>query len=53
MMQGGQNAANQLTNLYSNLGTQMGEAAYGQEAGRNQDRNSIFGGLGSLLGMFL
>jgi hypothetical protein len=53
LMTGGQNAANSLTNLYGNLGNQMAEAEYGREAGRNQDRFNLFGGLGSLIGMFL
>jgi len=50
LMQGGQNAANAMTNLYGNLGQQMGEAAYGRRAGQLQDRSNIFGGLFSLLG---
>lgn len=41
----GQNAANSLTNLYGNMANQMAEAAYGKEAGKQQDRNSIWGGL--------
>lgn len=42
---GGQNAANSLTSLYSDMGGKMGEAAYGQRAGKQQDRNNIWGGL--------
>jgi hypothetical protein len=41
----GQGAANQLTGLYGDMGRNMAEAAYGARAGRNQDRNSIWGGL--------
>jgi hypothetical protein len=53
LMQGGQNAANSLANLYSHMGDQMGEAAYGKEAGKKQDFwNTIGGGL-SMLGSFL
>jgi hypothetical protein len=52
LMTGGQNAANSLTNMYNNMGQQMGQAAYGQEAGKNQDRNNMFGGIGSLIGSF-
>jgi hypothetical protein len=53
LMTGGQNAANALTNMYGNLGQQMGEAAYGKKAGENQDFwNTIGGGL-SLAAMFL
>jgi len=53
LMSGGQNAANALTNMYNNMGQQMGEAAYGKEAGKKQDFwNTIGGGLG-LIGSFL
>lgn len=53
LMTGGQNSANALTNLYGNMANFMGQGAYGQQAGRNQDFwNSIGGGL-SLIGMFL
>lgn len=45
LMRGGQGAANALTGLYGDMGRQMGEAAYGREAGRNQDRNNMWGGL--------
>lgn len=47
---GGQNAANSLTNMFSNVGQQMGEAAYGKRAGENQDRNNMWGGLFNLAG---
>lgn len=49
----GQNAANSLTNLYGNLGQQMGEAAYGKEAGGNQDIWNMLGGAASIASMFL
>lgn len=52
LMQSGQNAANSLTNMYNQMGQNMGQAAYGQEAGKNQDRNNMFGGIGSLIGSF-
>lgn len=53
MMQGGQNAANSLSNIYSNLGKQMGEVEYGKEAGNQNDIwNTIGGGIG-LASMFL
>lgn len=53
LMQGGQNAANALTNMYNQMGQQMGEAAYGQQAGKKQDFwNTIGGGLG-MIGAFL
>jgi hypothetical protein len=53
LMQGGQNAANSLTNMYNQMGQQMGEAAYGKEAGKKNDFwNTIGGGLG-IIGSFL
>lgn len=53
LMTGGQNAANSLTNMYNNMGQQMGEAAYGKEAGKNNDFwNTIGGGL-NMFGSFL
>lgn len=48
----GQNSANQLTNMYNNMGGKMGEAAYGQHAGKQQDFwNTLGGGIG-LIGSF-
>lgn len=41
----GANAANQLTNMFNQMGGRMGEAAYGQRAGEQQDRNNLWGGL--------
>ncbi len=53
LMQGGQSAANSLSNIYNNLGQEMGQAAYGKEAGHQQDFwNKLGGGLG-ILGAFL
>ncbi len=53
LMQGGQNAANSLSNLYGQMGNNMGQAAYGKQAGKSQDFwNTIGGGLG-ILGSFL
>lgn len=50
---GGQNAANSLTDMYNQMGGKMGEAAYGKEAGKKNDFwNTIGGGL-SMLGSFL
>jgi hypothetical protein len=53
LIQGGQNSANSLTNLLSMLGNNMGQAAYGQEAGNQSDFSNILGGLGSLAAFFL
>ena len=48
LMTGGQNAANALTNMYNQMGERMGEAAYGKQAGRNQDFWNVLGGIGSM-----
>lgn len=54
LMSGGQNAANSLTNMYNQMGQQMGEAAYGKQAGEKQDFwNTISGGLGMIGSFFL
>jgi len=54
LMQGGQNAANSLSNLYGQMGNNMGQAAYGKEAGKQQDFwNTIGGGLGMIGSFFL
>jgi len=45
LIQGGQNAANSLTSMYGDMGRQMGEAAFGQRAGKNQDSSNLWGGL--------
>jgi len=51
LIQGGQSSANALTNLFSNLGQEMGEAAYGKKAGENQDFNNTIGGLLKIIGL--
>jgi hypothetical protein len=53
LMTGGQNAANALTNLYSNMGQQMGQAAYGREAGQQNDMGNIISGIASIASSFL
>lgn len=53
LMTGGQNAANALTNMYGNMGQQMGEAAYGKKAGQQQDLWNMIGGGAQLAAMFL
>lgn len=48
LMNGGQNAANQLGNIFN----QMGQGAYGQQAGKQQDFfNTLGGGIGILGGL--
>jgi hypothetical protein len=44
LMAGGQGAANALTSLYSDMGKNMGEAAYGKEAGAQNDMWNLIGG---------
>lgn len=52
LMTGGQKSANSLTNMYNQMGQQMGNMAYGQQAGKNQDFwNTMGGGLGMLGGL--
>lgn len=53
LMQGGQQAANSLTNMYGQMGQQMGGAAYGKEAGKQHDFWNTIGGIGSMIGSFL
>jgi len=50
LIRGGQEAANALTGLYSNMGNQMGQAAYGRQAGRDQDFWNMIGG-GAQMGL--
>jgi hypothetical protein len=49
----GQNSANALTSMYGDMGKQMGDAAYGKEAGGQQDLWNTLGGAASLAMMFL
>lgn len=49
----GENAANQMSNTYNNLGNQMGQAAYGQGQAQNRQQSDIWGGLGSIAGGIL
>lgn len=51
LMSGGQNAANSMSGTYNNMGERMGNGAYGQQAGKNQDRMSIINGLLSMFGI--
>lgn len=53
LMAMGANSANALTNLFGDMGKQMGEGAYGSEAGNQQDRWNFGGGLSKILSMFL
>lgn len=53
LMDTGQTSANALTDMFKDMGTKMGEAAYGKEAGKKNDLwNTIGGGL-NMFGSFL
>ncbi len=49
----GQNSANSLTNFYNQQGQNQANAAYGQQAGKNNNTSNILGGIMSLIGAFL
>lgn len=53
LMSQGANAANALTNMYGNMGQQMGEAAFGRKSGESQDFMNRLGGGLNLAAMFL
>ncbi len=53
LVNGGRDSANHLTDLYNQTGGRMGEAAYGKQAGKQQDFWNTLGGLGGILGSFL
>jgi hypothetical protein len=46
----GQNSANSMSNLLSQLGGGMANGAYGQQAGQNQDQSNMLGGLLHMFG---
>lgn len=48
MMQGGQGAANALSQMYGNMGDYMGGSAYNQQAGNQNDMWNQIGGLASI-----
>jgi len=53
LMNGGQNAANSLTNMYNQMGQNMGNAAYNKGASQNNNLwNTIGSGMG-MIGSFL
>lgn len=49
LVSGGQNAANNMSNMLTQLAQLMGQGAYGQRAGQQQDMNNIIGGIIKLL----
>ncbi len=52
LMNMGQGSANALSGMYGQMGQQMGEGAYGQRAGQNQDFWNMLGGGMGMLGSF-
>lgn len=53
LMQGGQNSANKLLDMFNQMGGKMGDAAYGKEAGKQNDWWNMLGGVGGIIGSFL
>ena len=47
----GANAANQLSKTYNQLGSNMAEAAYGKEAGKQQNSSNLISGILGLFGL--
>lgn len=52
LITGGQGAANNLSDLYSNLGSQLGEQAYNREGSKQNSFWNTLGGIGSMIGSF-
>lgn len=50
LMHSGEHAADMLSNIEGNAGNVAGGSAYGEEAGRNLDRNSMWSGIAKLFG---
>jgi hypothetical protein len=46
----GEMGSNSLLGLYGNEASAMGNAAYGQQAGKNQNKSNIWGSLGGIVG---
>ena len=53
LVNGGQNAANSLSNIYTNLGNQLGQASFNKEASKQNNFWNMLGGAGSILGSLL
>lgn len=53
LMTGGQNAANKLTELFNQMGKNMGEQAYNKESSKQNNFWNTLGGIGSMIGSFL
>lgn len=47
----GQNAANQMSNMYGNAAQWMGGSAFGQNAGNQMDQGNVLGGLLGIFGL--
>lgn len=53
LMSGGQSSANSLTDMFNQLGQNMGQGAYGKESGKKNDLFNSLGGIGSMFLSFL
>lgn len=53
LMTSGQNAANKFTDIYNQMGQNMGQASYNKEASKQNNLWNTLGGVGSLIGSFL
>ena len=51
LMNMGQGAANQISNMYGNMGTNMGNGAYNKTQSNNQGWGNLFGGIASMFGL--
>jgi len=49
LMQGGQGAANALTNMYGDLGSRIGEQSYNKEATKQNQQQNLWGGIFNLI----
>ncbi len=52
LVQGGQNSANKLTDMYNDMGGRMGQSSYNREASKNNNFWNSLGGIGSMIGSF-
>ncbi len=53
LMTGGQNSANRLTDMYNQMGQDMGQASFNKQASKQNNFWNTMGGVGSLIGSFL
>ncbi len=53
LMTGGQNSANKLTDMFNQMGQNMGQASFNKEQSKQNNFWNTMGGVGSLIGSFL